>query len=237
MRHKRGMRRTHALLTLAAAAAAIAGCGRSDRGEGNNLAALDSQLVGNDVDPALTSALADQIAVDPELANQSNRNAVKTPPTPTQAQYPAPAPAQAAGQPAGAAPAASPAGGGEIRAAAATTGPGGCALDGPFDYNAGWANRLPAAFPVFPGGRVSDAAGYDRGVCRMRAVTFTAGADWRRVVGWYRDQAVRAGYSADEQVRGADHVLAGSKGESAYYLIVTPKSGASEVALIANGGR
>jgi hypothetical protein len=230
------MRRTHALLTLAAAAAAIAGCDRSDRGEGNNLAALDSQLVGNDVDPALTSALADQIAVDPELANQSNRNAVKTAPTPTQAQYPAPAPApaQAGGQPARAAGAAS---GGEAQAAAAATGPGGCALNGPFDYNASWANRLPEAFPIFPGGRVTDAAGYDRGACRMRAVTFTAGAEWRRVVGWYRDQAVRSGYSADEQVRGADHVLAGSKGESAYYLIVTPKGGASEVALIANAGR
>jgi len=232
------MRRTHALLTLAVAAAAIAGCDRSDRGEGNNLAALDSQLVGNDVDPALTSALADQIAVDPELANQSNRNAVKTPPTPTQAQYPAPAPAPAAAQAGGQTPAAAaPAGSGEVQAAAAATGPGGCALNGPFDYNAGWANRLPAAFPVFPGGRVTDAAGYDRGVCRMRAVTFTAGADWRRVVGWYRDQAVQAGYSADEQARGADHVLAGSKGESAYYLIVTPKGSASEVALIANAGR
>jgi hypothetical protein len=214
------MKRTIALLLPLAAAAALAGCGRGDGGEGNNLAALDNQLVGNDVDPALTSALADQIAVDPQLANQSNRNAVKTPPTPTQAQYPAPAPGQPATTP-----------------VAAPAGPGGCALDGPFQTAAGWADRLPPAFPVYPGGKVTDAAGYDRGACRMRAVTFTAAADWRHVVDWYGAQAARAGYSADQQLRGEDHVVAGTKGDDAYYLIVTPKGAASEVALIANGGR
>jgi hypothetical protein len=216
------MRRILALLLPVAAAAALAGCGRGDGGEGNNLAALDNQLVGNDVDPALTSALADQIAVDPQLANQSNRNAVKTPPTPTQAQYPAPAPGQ---------PPAPPAAGAAAAAAA------GCGLDGPFQSGAGWAGRLNPAFPVYPGGKVTDAAGYDRGVCRMRAVTFTAAADWKRLVDWYAAQATRAGYSADQQARGEDHVLAGTKGDDAYYLIVTPKGSASEVALIANGGR
>jgi hypothetical protein len=214
------MRKTLALLLPLVAAAALAGCGRGDGGEGNNLAALDNQLVGNDVDPALTSALADQIAVDPQLANQSNRNAVKTAPTPTQAQYPAPAP----GQPA-------------VQTAAAATGPGGCGVDGPFEYKGSWANRLPAAFPVYPGGKVTEAAGYDRGGCRMRVVTFTAAAGWQPILDWYNTQAVRAGYTAEHQIRGSDHVLAGLKGDDAYYLIVTPKGGASEVALIANGGR
>lgn len=209
-----------ALLLPIALAVALAACGRTGGGEGNNLAALDNQLVGNDVDPALTSALADQIAVDPNLTNQSNRNAVRTPPTPTHAQYPAPAPGQAAAQP----------------VPAAQSGAGRCGLDG-FDYNNSWANRLPAALPVYPGGRVTEAAGYDRGGCRMRVVTFRTDSGWQRVLDWYYTQATGAGFKSDHQLRGGDHVLAGTKGDDAFYLIVTPKGAGSEVALVANGGR
>src|ERR1044071_4368852 len=72
--------------TVLAGALALAACG--SKKEGGNLASLDNSLVGNDADPALTSALQDQIAVDPNLVNQSNRNAVRPPETPTQAQYP-----------------------------------------------------------------------------------------------------------------------------------------------------
>ncbi|MBV8685080.1 MAG: hypothetical protein JOZ90_14085 [Alphaproteobacteria bacterium] len=215
------MNRRFALMLPLAAAALAAGCNRGGD-EGNNLASLDNQLVGNDADPALTSALADQIAVDPALANQSNRNAVRTPATPTQAQYPAPAP----GQPA-------------VRPAAADSDADGCTVDGPFDYGAGWAERLPAAFPVYPGGKVTEAAGYDRGRCRMRVVTFATDADWGRVTEWYRAQATRAGYGVRDQLRGEDHVLAGTAGEDgpSYYLIVTPKPRGSDVALIVDNGR
>ena len=73
--------------TALAVALALAACGADQ--DAGNLASLDNSLVGNDADPALTSALQDQIAVDPNLVNQSNRNAVRPPETPTQAQYPA----------------------------------------------------------------------------------------------------------------------------------------------------
>ena len=222
--------RTYRLLrfTALAAALALAACGRGDEG---NLASLDNQLAGNDVDPALTSALEDQIAVDPELAQQSNKNAVRPPETPTQAPYPqqgggtlrAPEPGQkAAAQP----------------AALASGGPGGgCTDANRFDYNQAWAQKMPAAFPVYPGAKVTDAAANQQSGCSARVVTFTTGDNYQRVLDWYHTQAVRSGYTSEHQVREGDHILAGAnegKG-AAFYLIATPKQNGSEVALIVNG--
>ena len=69
-------------------AVALAGCGKKEE-PANNLAALDRQLVANNADPAVTSALNDQILVDSNLATQSNRNAARPAPTPAGAPYPA----------------------------------------------------------------------------------------------------------------------------------------------------
>jgi hypothetical protein len=55
---------------------ALAACGG---GATNNLAALDNSLAGNDADPALTSALEDQIMVDPTLAQQAHPNQARPP--------------------------------------------------------------------------------------------------------------------------------------------------------------
>src|SRR3954454_10545937 len=76
-----------ALLASFCCALALAGCSR-EKEPANNLAALDRQLVANDTDPAVTSALNDQILVDRNLSAQSNRNAVRTAAGPAQAQYP-----------------------------------------------------------------------------------------------------------------------------------------------------
>ncbi len=232
--------RAHQLLRLSALAGALAlaACGGGG-GEGN-LASLENQL-GNDVDPALTSALADQISVDPTLANQSNKNAVRPPETPTQAPYPV---TQAGGSSAPAA-AVGPAGGETARQhdqlAGAARGEGGAACGSriPFNYDLGWANRLSPVFPVYPGGKVTEAAGNDRGDCRVRVVTFTAAVGFQGVLDWYHTRAVRAGYSSEHQIRGADHILAGTneRDGGAFYLIVTPVRNGSEVALIANKGR
>ena len=51
--------------------------------------------------------------------------------------------------------------------------PSAAACGARFDYGAQWASRLPAEFPAYPGGRVTEAAGNDHGDCRMRVVTFT----------------------------------------------------------------
>ena len=207
-----------------ALALALAACNPGSPDEGN-LANLDNQLVGNDVDPALTSAINDQILVDPTLANQSNRNAVRPPETPTQAQYPA----EGGG--------AGRSGRTDVEAAAARSGVG-CAA-GKFDNNIAYASRLSPAFPLYPGAKVTEAAGSAKPGCTERVVTFTTADPWQRIVEYYAGRARSAGYSAEQQTRGADHVLGGTNESDggAFYLVVTPVRGGSEVALIANNGR
>jgi len=250
--------RLAALAPCLAAAFALAAC--DPAGNDSELADLDNQLTGNDVDPALTTALEDQILVDPTLANQSNKNAVRPPETPRTAQYPAPVPeveaprgAASQGAPAVRTAARRTAGAGSARPAAdetdrqhaslarASAGGGGtaCAGNAPFQYDRRWAGRLSAAFAVYPGGQVTEAAGNNSGNCRVRVVTFATGDAPQRVLGWYADRARRAGYTAQSQRRGADLVLGGTNESDggAYYLIVTPKGAGSEVALVANKGR
>jgi hypothetical protein len=212
-------------LTALAAMLALAACNRG--GGEENLAAL-----GNDVDPAVTSALNDQILVDSNLAAQSNRNAARPAPTPAGAPYPA-ADAAPAGGPA------APASKGANPAAALGEGGKGCSDPRRFDYNMAWANRLAPNFPVYPGGRVTEAAANNSGGCSTRVVTFATADDWQRVLDWYHTKAVRAGYSSEHQVRDGDHILAGGneRDKGAFYLIVTPRPKGSEVALIANNGR
>jgi hypothetical protein len=205
---------------------ALAACGGS--GAGNNLAAIDNELVANSVDPALTSALEDQIAVDSNLNQQANPNAVRPPETPVQAQYPADA---RPGESGGAARVQRAAGGGPAQP------PSAASCGRAFDYGAQWAGRMPAEFPSYPGGRLTEAAGNDHGDCHMRVVTFTTGDPPGRVLERYRSLAARGGYSAEQRQRGGDQVLGGTRGDSAYYLIVTPAGAGAEVALIVNNGR
>jgi hypothetical protein len=224
----------HAAITLirftaVAAALMLAACQRNPSDA--ELAKLDNQITGNEADPALTSALEDQIATDPALQQQSNKNAVRPAQGPLQAQYPLDSKAAAGAKGRGAA--ARPA---RTQRSAANQGSG---CDANFDYNMQWARRLPPAFPVLPGARITEAAGNDKGTCRMRVVSFTANVPPERVLDWYRQRAAGAGYSAEHQMREGDHVLAGTNeaDNGAYYLIVTPmKGGGSDVSLIANNG-
>jgi hypothetical protein len=218
--HRRVYFRSFALAGLAL----LAAC---SRGGDENLAAIDNELIANSADPALTSALEDQILVDPNLNQQANPNTVRPPETPVQSQYPS---ESRQGE-----------GGARVQRAAAATGraapPSAASCGAAFDYGPHWAARMPAEFPAYPGGRVTEAAGNDHGECRMRVVTFTTRDPHNRVLEYYRSLAARAGYSAEHQARGGDQVLGGTKGDSAFYLIVTPARGGSEVALIVNNGR
>ena len=213
------MPKSAAILFRSAALAgllALAACGR---GEENNLAEMDNSLIGNGADPALTSALEDQILTDPNLVQQSNPNTVRRPETPVQTQYPAGSAASAAG--------------GQASADAPMQSVCGVAFSTGNDY----ARRLPAEFPMYPGGRLTEAAGADRGACHARVVTFTTADPYNRVLEHYRSLAARAGFSAEQQARGDDQVLGGTNGDAAYYLIVTPTRTGSDVALIVNNGR
>lgn len=202
---------------------ALAACGGGNEAN-NELAAIDNELIANAVDPALTGALQDQLSVDPTLAQQANPNSARPPEAPVQAQYPADAnPGQD---------------GTRTRTAGGTAPPPSAAACGQgFDYGNEWANRMPAEFPAYQGSRLTEAAGNDHGGCRMRVVSFTTADAPQRVIDNYRSLVTRAGYSAEQQQRGNDKVLGGTRGESAYYLIVTPQGNGSDVSLIVNNGR
>jgi len=203
------------LLTLAA-------CGNASAN--NDLAAIDNELIANSVDPALTAALQDQLSVDPTLAQQTNPNSARPPEAPVQAQYPADAnPGQD---------------GAQTRTAGGTAPPPSAAACGRgFDHGDEWANRMPPEFPAYPGGRLTEAAGNDHGGCRMRVVSFTTADAPPRVIERYRGLVTGSGYTVEQQQRGGDQVLGGTRGESAYYLIVTPQGAGSGVSLIVNNGR
>ena len=215
--------------TVLASLLVLAACAGAPQ---NNLAALDNELMGNAQDPALTSALEDQILVDPNLVGQSQPNSARPAEAPIQAQYPEAADPTRPG---------AVAGGARVQQASGTSGAvqGVSSCGANYQYGPEWANRLPAAFPAYPGGRVTEAAGHNDGGCRMRVVTFTTGDPYGRVLEHYRSLAARAGFTAEHQRRGADHVLGGTNQstDGAFYLIVTPVQGGSEVALIANHGR
>ncbi|MGZ8281487.1 MAG: hypothetical protein ACXWUN_00885 [Allosphingosinicella sp.] len=213
-----------------AALVALLALGACSDGNENNLAELDNALLANGQDPALTSALEDQILVDPNLVQQAHPNTVRPPETPVQAQYPAGSAAEGARR--------SMAGGAGARSAPAAD-PMMSACGVPFRTGPQWANRLPPEFPSYPGGRVTEAAGADSGNCHMRVVTFRTADAHTRVLEHYRGLATRAGFSAEHQVRGADHVLGGANQgtDGAYYLIVTPLQRGSDVALIVNNGQ
>lgn len=205
-----------------AALLALAACGGAPE---NNLADLDNELMGNGVDPALTSALEDQILVDPDLVQQNQPHSARPAEAPVQAQYPGGPDAEQI-----------------IRNARAGGSGGGAAAGGvsrcggDFARGPEWARRLPAEFPLYPGATLEEAAGQDRGECRMRVATFTTGDPHARVLEYYRSHAARAGFSAEQQRRGDAYVLGGTRGNAAYYLIVTPAESGSSVALIVNRG-
>ncbi len=176
----------------------------------SDVAELDNELLANGADPALTSALEDQILVDPNLVQQANPNAARRPETPVQSQYPA----------------------GSAQNAAARIG-------ADLQYGPEWAQRLPADFAMYPGARLTEAAGSNNDARRLRVVTFRTADPHERVIAYYRAAVTRAGYNAEQQRRGADHVLGGvnEQSDGAYYLIVTPTNAGSDVALIVNNGR
>jgi hypothetical protein len=209
------------MIRIAALAAAmtLAAC---DGGRDAELAKIDNEIAGKDADPALTSALEDQILVDPALTQQSNQNAVRPPETPTQAQYPLPEQRPAQVKRSGGAP--------------PTEISGGCGPE--LQQGTEWARKLPAPFGLYPGARLTDAAGSEAPGCSAQVVTFITRAAPERVLEHYRAGAQQAGYSAQQQMREGDHILSGSNNAGGnFYLILTPRQdGGSDVAVIAGSG-
>jgi len=239
-------------LVLFALPLALAACSYSDDRDAaeNQLAAAGA----NGTDPALTAALQDQIMVDPRLGQQANGDSVRPPTQP----YSGPLPSDGI-----AANNAPPPGDGVLhapppnpsqpctkcRAARDAATLGGLAVrqgDGrtsacaaSLSYSAQWATRLPADLPLYPQARVTEAAGSTSGSCALRVVSFSAAQPMQALIDWYYTRASRAGYSAEHQADGTEHVLGGARDRDggAYMIYFTARAdGGTDVDLIANNG-
>jgi hypothetical protein len=242
-----------------AALLALAACGGGKKSDQANLDSLDNELTAdNTTDPALTASLHDQIMVDPTLTQQANNDAIRPPVKPVSGGVP---PEDVA-----AADAATPSTTGaatseklksappaksncpQCKAARESLTLGALAQNGArvggqcvggLHYAAGWANRLPAALPLYPDARLSEAAGADGQGCSLRAVSFATAANVQTVLDYYYTRASNAGYDAEHETDGGQHVLGGtSRNGGAFTLFVTPRrDGGSDVDLVANQGR
>jgi len=241
---------------------ALAACGSRSDGD-RNLDTLDNELVDSNSaasrDPALMSALHDQIMVDPTLAQQANNDAVRPPAQPYSGAVPpdgvavptsgtvattgaatsetlktAPAPVASCPQCAAARESLTL---GALASRQKDRRTRNCA--GNMRYSARWAERLPADLPLYPDARVSEAAGSEAGGCALRAVSFASSAPLQTVLDWYYTRASKAGYSAEHQADGGEHVLGGTRprDEGAFALFLTSRAdGGTDVDLLANNG-
>ncbi len=250
--------------TALALTLALTACGPRDK-DGRNLDSLDNELIeagnANTHDPAMMSALQDQIMVDPALAHKANEDAVRPPAQPLSGAVP---PESIAATQAGTAATAGQASSQTVKATPAPKG-NSCpqcdaakasltlgalasrqrdhrtaACAGDMRYSAGWANRLPSDLPLYPDARVSEAAGAQGGSCAIRAVSFSTSASLQQVMDWYYTRVTNAGFSAEHQTDGGQHVLGGTRDRDggAFALFFTSRNdGGTDVDLIANNGR
>ena len=221
--------------------------------------ALDDALLGeaDDSDPALTTALEDQIMVDQQLAGQSNANAALPGDAVSGAPIPetlhnvrdaeqaiaerrllsAPEPTVNADQADGAG---RSAGHGETTLGAMAERQDVDPCDGAVTYDMAWAASLPPEFAAYPGSEIVEAAGYNQDGCRMRVVSFRSAASADRLIDWYYTRAIRTGYSSEHQLRHGNNVLGGfrERDEGAYYIIFAPRrGGGTNVDVVTSAGR
>lgn len=244
------------MLSAGALALSLAACD-SNGGDTPDPDEMDAALTDDSEDPAMTGALEDQILVDPDLTDQSNQNAASrangsrgTVPADTGGEggkkaadaelgankLSAPKPTRvAAGECTDCA-----AGGSTMTLGAMAEGQSGGACTQRLNYDMGWATRMPAAFPVYPRARLKEAAGIDGGSCNIRAVTFTTDSIVKDVVDYYYTKARRAGFSAEYQMQGSEHILGGTNEntDGAYVVFMRRlEGGRTEVDIVANNGR
>ncbi|MGJ3647463.1 hypothetical protein ACLB0R_03175 [Sphingomonas sp. GlSt437] len=236
----------------------LAACQRNP--DAGNVDSLDAELAdrnnaANARDPAMVSALQDEIMVDPQLAQSANHDAVRPPAKPYAA--PVPTDATTARPPA-------PVDTASLRHAPAADAKAGCpdcgaaksavtlgalaqrqrnrstaACGGRIGYSAAWANRLPADVPLYPDARVIEAAGNSEGGCNLRVVSFSSPAAPATMIDWYYTRLSQAGFSAEHQTDGNRDVLGGTRDRDggAYVIYVTRRDdGGSDVDLVTNNG-
>jgi hypothetical protein len=242
------MARMHKSLLLLCLPLVIAGCKSQEE-------TLNDAQVANAADPALASALQDQIMVDPQLGKQANSDAIRPPSQPYSGGVPsdtvaantdrvdlaglmkAPDPVAAGKSCPQCAAARDSVTLGGLAARQKNGRTKGCASQ--IQYSAAWAQRLPADLPLFPQARVTEAAGTQGGSCALRVVSFSSPQPVQTMLDWYYTKATRAGYSSEHQIDGKQHVLGGTRDrdDGAYVLYMTARGdGGTDIDLVANNG-
>ncbi|MBB5984406.1 hypothetical protein [Sphingobium lignivorans] len=199
-------------LCLCGGLALLAACGGQK--EADNLAELDARLTnGSD---ALSDDASDAIAIA-----EAGGKIEKAPPAKETGETPGRATI-----------------GGLVRrgdGAGAAPAPGGCASD--LKSGSEWAERMPRPFRLYPGARLTEAAGIDREQCRLRVVSFATDAGIDQIMDYYYTQARRAGYDAEHLLSQGEHQLGGTreKDGAAYVVFARAgKDGQTDVDVIAN---
>ncbi|RXR26540.1 hypothetical protein [Sphingobium fluviale] len=189
-----------------------------------NLATLEAKVAHNAVDPALREALEASIATDPDLRREGNRDSLKPADKPLDGAVPVgltvrDAQARALRLAGGKLLPTPPATktvtttGGAITLAgiAREQGLSAACEDPRLNYALGWANRLPAYLPLYPGAALKDAAGADDPKCTIRAATFATDTDVGPVLDFYYTLARRAGFSVEHVEQDGGHALKGAR--------------------------
>jgi hypothetical protein len=214
------------LLLMTSVALSMGGCHRAHKQK--SIEDLDKELASaSPADPAVKSALEDQILVDPQLATKANQHSIRPPDEPYTAPIP---PSERKPSAEGAVPATL----GQQAYAKLGTAKTGC--DMAVAYSAVWATKLPADVPIYPQGHVSEAAGSDTPTCHLRIVSYTSGASSQSIADFYSTQGKQAGYA----LTTAGDTTTGLRAKDNAMFKITlsgAANGGTSVDVVSNAGR
>ena len=96
-------------------------------------------------------------------------------------------------------------------------------------YGDAWAQDLPAAFALYPGGTLVEAAGVSTERCKMRVVSFTADVTAAAIASHYVSSVKAAGYDAERRPCEDGFIVGGvhPRTGQAYVVLVTRAAGGS----------
>ena len=231
-------------LTMCGAAMLTAGCGRSP----------EADPVKPQVDPVLTSALADPIMLDTDLSGQNRASAAIAGGGPPIIELPL---VERGGDAIAAAKSeAARLAGGVIRSAPAPRDGGPAAVQavvpiqlaragadiaencaGKAEYALAWSQRLPEPLAIYPRGHLREAAGADAAGCSLRVVSFVTPVEPAAIIDFYYTRVKAAGFGAEHHLAEGAHHLGGRKGGAAYAVHARKlEDGLTAVDLVTNGG-
>jgi hypothetical protein len=204
---------------------------------GLSLAACGSppaNTAAEDVDPAVTSALADPIMTDPQLEGRSDTDSLRPAPQPMQALAPPgePDPRRGDALPTLAARAA--------RTIAEQNAKSFVGCSFAVSYTVRWSYRLPEELALPTGATVSEAAGSDSQDCGLRLVAFSATSAPTTMVDTFRRTATSDGFTVTEAREGNTTIVKARRSADGAAFIASiggAAAGGSSVDLLTNRGR